>query len=197
MHDNNLANTMKQMQFNAKCCYGTPLPSGRRRVDLLSTPRGLHQLSAIFILEHARSTDVHLAPSNSANGGIDPFSGTSILFQERSPLTVVGNNRLPCEPDLFAKNTWNGNDQSAKEQNGHDRKSKDPLECDDLEQELANAQGGGENTERKAHGVVLREISFDDVFESGIFTLNVTKKNNPYTKIPQIAILASMRPAWL
>jgi len=45
----------------------------------------------------------------------------------------------------------------ARKENTHDDKGKDPLERNGLGQELANPDGGCQDAQCEAHGVVLRE----------------------------------------
>lgn len=79
-----------------------------------------------------------------------------MIVEKRSSLAIFfSGSRLPAPGDLFAKQARNGNCQSCKEQDTHDSEREDPLESDYLPQELCDAKGCSQNTEFKAHRVVL------------------------------------------
>jgi hypothetical protein len=84
-----------------------------------------------------------------------PIQRTSIVFEERCPLAIIGQGGLPCIPELPSKNAWKGNDQGTKKQNSRNGDGEDPLQGDDLSQELADSQRSGKNAEFKPHGLVL------------------------------------------
>lgn len=65
------------------------------------------------------------------------------------------NSTLSPEANLFAKDTWNCDDKCGEEQDGHDCKGKDPLECNGLGEELTDTEGSSEDTKREADGIVL------------------------------------------
>jgi len=78
-----------------------------------------------------------------------------MILQKRSSLLVFRNNScVPSEVGV-AKDTWKSNDKGEQEQGSHDRESENPLESNDLQEELANAESCGQDGERKAHSVVL------------------------------------------
>lgn len=69
---------------------------------------------------------------------------------------VCWNNRLiSANTEFLAENTWNGDQDGEHKEGSHDSKGKDPLESDDLGEELADTKRSCEDTESKAHGVIL------------------------------------------
>ena len=79
-----------------------------------------------------------------------------LVIQERSSLLIGWHNcALASEGNIFAEDSWDCDDQSRKEENSHDDEGEDPLECNRLGEELANSDGGCEDAQGKAHGVVL------------------------------------------
>lgn len=75
------------------------------------------------------------------------------VVEQRSAL-LVGSRR-----SLGATSPgWNGNAERKEEEDGHDGEGKDPLQGDDLGQELMDAQRGSENAEPKTHSVVAIEV---------------------------------------
>lgn len=107
--------------------------------------------------------------------------GVLVIVQERSTLTIVGDNGFPSEADIFAKDSRNGDDQGAKEENSHDNESKDPLESNYFCKELCDTQGSCEYAECKTHRVVLiLSMLVIGVSRSLMsLTLKATKKNKP------------------
>lgn len=84
------------------------------------------------------------------------LSGHSVVFQERSALLIGRDDvLLGAEAEFLAKDTWNGDDESSQEEGGHDGKGEDPLECNGLGEELANAESCREVAESESHRVVL------------------------------------------
>lgn len=82
-----------------------------------------------------------------------------VVVQERSSLLVrLDNMYISPEADFFAKDTRNSNNQSSEEQSRHDGKSKDPLEFNALQNELANTEGRRQNAECKTDSVVLLKM---------------------------------------
>jgi len=78
------------------------------------------------------------------------------VVQKRGSLLIRWNNStLTSETDFLAKDTWYGDDKGRKEENTHDDKGKDPLECKGLCEELSDTEGGSEDAERESHGVIL------------------------------------------
>lgn len=62
---------------------------------------------------------------------------------------------LSSEADLFAKDTWNGNEQSCNEESSHDGECKYPLECEGFDEELVDTEGSSEDAQCEAHSIVL------------------------------------------
>lgn len=84
-----------------------------------------------------------------------------LVVQKRCSLLIGWHNcALASEGQLLAEDSWNCDDQGGEEENGHDDKGKDPLECNGLDEELANADGGCQDAQCEAHGVVLRESKY-------------------------------------
>lgn len=84
-----------------------------------------------------------------------PFSPSLlVVVQERSSLLVLSNNSL-SSAEASTEDLGESNDNGGDEEGGHDGEGKDPLEGNDLSEELADTQGGAENTKGKANGVVL------------------------------------------
>lgn len=77
-----------------------------------------------------------------------------VVVQERSSLLVLGNNSL-ASAEAAAEDLGEGDDKGGNEEGGHDGEGEDPLEGDDLSEELADTKGSAENAEGKANGVVL------------------------------------------
>jgi hypothetical protein len=65
------------------------------------------------------------------------------------------NGTFSPEGEFLAKDSWDCDDQGGEEENTHDDEGKDPLECDDLCEELANSDGGCQDAQREAYGIVL------------------------------------------
>jgi hypothetical protein len=84
-----------------------------------------------------------------------------VVIQKRSSLLVCWNNRLiSANTEFLAENAWNANEQSKDEEGSHDGKSKDPLESNDLGEKLTDTKRSCEDTESKAHGVILWPLVF-------------------------------------
>lgn len=77
-----------------------------------------------------------------------------VVVQERRSLLVLGNDSL-ASAEAAAEDLGEGNGKGSDEEGGHDGKGKYPLEGDDLSEELADTEGGAEDAEGEAHGVVL------------------------------------------
>jgi len=56
-------------------------------------------------------------------------------------LVGIDNWGVSPEANLLAKDAWNSNEKGGQEENGHDREGEDPLECNGLCEELADAKG--------------------------------------------------------
>jgi len=67
---------------------------------------------------------------------------------------VLGNDFLSSAPEP-CEELGEGNNDGGNEEDGHDGEGKDPLEGDDLAEELTNTEGGAENAEGEAHSVIL------------------------------------------
>src|ERR1700712_3662028 len=64
-----------------------------------------------------------------------------VVIQKRSSLLVCWNNRLiSANTEFLAENTWNGDQDGEHKEGSHDSKGKDPLESDDLGEELADTK---------------------------------------------------------
>jgi hypothetical protein len=74
----------------------------------------------------------------------------SVVGEERSALLVNRWNII-----LLACPSGHGDDNGQDEEDCHDGKGKDPLEGHDLAMELSHSDGGRQDTETEAHGVVL------------------------------------------
>jgi len=78
------------------------------------------------------------------------------VLQKRSSLLIRWNDgTFSSERKLLAEDAWDCDDQGGEEEDSHDNEGKDPLECNDLGEELANADRGGQDAQCEAHGVVL------------------------------------------
>ena len=95
--------------------------------------------------------------------------GILVLAEEGSALSVLGRSSAPA--NLAASPGGNGDNDSHDEENGHDDKGKDPLEGNDLSQELRDTDGSGEHAKRESHGVILIDVSFDANAWTKILTL--------------------------
>jgi len=62
---------------------------------------------------------------------------------------------VSAEAELLAKDARNRNQQGADEQNTHDSECKDPLQGNDLDEELTDTKCSCENGKTEAHGIVL------------------------------------------
>lgn len=82
------------------------------------------------------------------------LSSRLVVVQKRSSLLVLGDDGL-ASSEATTEDLREGNDKGGNKEGGHDGESENPLECDDLSQELADAEGGAEDAEGEAHGVVL------------------------------------------
>lgn len=85
------------------------------------------------------------------------YSTLPLLVKERSTLSVVGS-ALPR--NVPACRGRHGNRDRGDEQERHDDEGEDPLKGDNLVQELRNANGGSEDAEGEADGVIVVD---DDV----------------------------------
>ena len=77
-----------------------------------------------------------------------------VVVQERSSLLVLGDNNHSSDP-AGSEDLGKGNNEGGNEEDGHDGECEDPLEGDDLSEELAHAERGAEDTEGKSDRVVL------------------------------------------
>lgn len=75
------------------------------------------------------------------------------LSKERGAF-LVGRGR-PSPGDVSASPGGHCNKDSHDKQESHDDEGEDPLEGDDLAQELGDTNRGSEHTERESHGIVL------------------------------------------
>jgi hypothetical protein len=73
------------------------------------------------------------------------------IVEQRRALGIRIGGALP----LLAGPGGNSDRDGSKEEDSHDDKGEDPLQGDNLTEELRDANGGGKNAEREAHGVVL------------------------------------------
>jgi hypothetical protein len=89
------------------------------------------------------------------NGPIVTSRPLSIV-EKRSPLLVSSRGSL--EPPGPRRN---GDSDCRDEEEGHDDKGEDPLERDDLAQELGDSDRGSKNTEGESHRVVLSQSVLD------------------------------------
>jgi len=87
-----------------------------------------------------------------------------VVIQERGSF-LVRRHSVSSEADLLAKDAWDSDDKGAEEQSSHDRKGKDPLESDDLSQELTNTEGSCQDTECKANGIVLESNEEEETID--------------------------------
>lgn len=74
-----------------------------------------------------------------------------VLGEERS---TFGVGRA-AERDVSACPGRNGNDQGQDEQHRHDGEGEDPLEGDNLGEELADTESGSQDAQVESHGVIL------------------------------------------
>jgi hypothetical protein len=72
-----------------------------------------------------------------------------LVVEKRSALLVSGRRRLSSKPGTASDGA------AAEEERSHANEGKDPLEGDDLVEELANTESSGEDTEGETDGVVL------------------------------------------
>lgn len=78
---------------------------------------------------------------------------SSVVGEQGGTLRV---GRLAAsERDVSAQRSRDGDDQRQHEEDGHDGEGEDPLEGDDLAVELRHAEGGGQDAQVEAHGVIL------------------------------------------
>lgn len=75
------------------------------------------------------------------------------LVEERCTFLVCRGDAPPSGVSAGCARGGNGDGQH--EENRHDDKGEDPLECNDLSLELGDTNCGGQDAESKAHGVVL------------------------------------------
>lgn len=77
-----------------------------------------------------------------------------LLVEKRSALGIRVHGTL-SPANVTAGPNGHGNAERGEEEDGHDGKGKDPLEGDNVVGELGNTNGGSEDGEREAHGVIL------------------------------------------
>jgi len=99
-------------------------------------------------------TSVKRHTSFFADGIASERVSASLLFKKRLSLSVLVNNSAALE-GILANDTREGDQDGEKEQDTHDDKGKDPLEGDDVGEELRDTQRCAENAEVETHGVVL------------------------------------------
>jgi len=78
-----------------------------------------------------------------------------VLCKERGSLRVSRRGLLAFPEVFVASPSGNSHHNSRDEQDSHDGEGEDPLESNDSVEELSDANGGREHTERETHGVVL------------------------------------------
>jgi hypothetical protein len=102
-----------------------------------------------------------------------------LIVQKRSPLLVCRSCFLYTpQSNLLSKDAWHCNGQGGYKEHTHDDEGKDPLEGNDLDKELLHAEGGGKDAEGKAHRVVLRSVSNNQI-GSNLLTLYAVRKYIP------------------
>jgi len=69
------------------------------------------------------------------------YSRALIVLQQWGSFTVISNNRLSPEANLLPEDAGYSNDKRAQEERRHDGEGKDPLECNNLSEELADPDG--------------------------------------------------------
>lgn len=84
------------------------------------------------------------------------MSGESILLlvQQRLALGILADNGTTLE-GVLANDTGKTDQHRQDKEDTHDGESKDPLEGNDVGEELRDTQGSGQDREVEAHGVVL------------------------------------------
>lgn len=82
---------------------------------------------------------------------VPPLGGR--LVEERCTFLVCRSDAPPSGVSAGGARGSNGDGQH--EEDSHDDKGKDPLECNDLALELSDSNCGGQDAESEAHGVVL------------------------------------------
>lgn len=133
-------------------------------LDMTRASPGAHaqQGPTNFRVLHAQVRCRH-RPSRSCQHGIVRSSVScraqraSLLGQQGRAFGVgLGLRLYLLSPSVVAAGgSRDGDHQGGDKQSRHDGKGKDPLEGDDLAEELGNANGGGHHTEVEAHGVIL------------------------------------------
>lgn len=78
-----------------------------------------------------------------------------VILQKRRSFAVLVDNSRSSEADLLSIRTRHSNEKSEEEQSGHDCKGKDPLEGNNLAEELADAKRCGQDAQSETHGVVI------------------------------------------
>lgn len=82
-----------------------------------------------------------------------------VVVQKRSSLLIGWNDgTLSSECEFLAENSRNCDDQGGKEEDSHDDECEDPLNCNGMCEELANANGSRQDAQFKAYSVVLQGI---------------------------------------
>jgi len=74
------------------------------------------------------------------------------VVEKGSSLLVLGDDRLSTG---CTKSTGDSDNDSRDEESCHDNECEDPLEGNDLSQELADTEGSSKNAERKTHRIIL------------------------------------------
>ncbi len=82
-----------------------------------------------------------------------------IRVQKRRTLSILLPLLASRNTNLLSKDTWDDHNKGSQEKDTHNDKGKDPLEGNCLAEELADTEGGGEDGECEAHGVVLGFVS--------------------------------------
>jgi len=81
-----------------------------------------------------------------------------VVIQKRSSLLVGWYDVLiSSEANFLAKDAWNGDDQSGKEEDSHDDEGKDPLKGNGSGKELPNSESSCQDAKCEAHGIVLED----------------------------------------
>lgn len=86
--------------------------------------------------------------------------GILLLGEEGSALLILGSSSVPA--DVTASPRGDSDNDGHEEKDSHDDKGKDPLEGDNLAQELRDTEGSREDAEGKSHGVILYHVSFEE-----------------------------------
>ena len=84
-----------------------------------------------------------------------------MVVQKRSSLLIGWNyGTFSSEREFLAKNARNCDDQGGEEEDTHDDEGEDPLNCNGMGEELANANGSRQDAQFEAYSVVLQGIIY-------------------------------------